>query len=74
MSTVCKMCKIEKHGIYTKKRRNILIRDRFQDRFYWMNETWKGGASWFCLFGISPQTPTEETSPDIADTTFKHND
>ena len=36
-----------------------------------MHETWKGGASWFCLFGISLQIPTEVTSPNITDTTLK---
>ena len=29
------------------------------------------GRSWLCLFGISVQTPTEETSPNVADATFK---
>jgi hypothetical protein len=36
-----------------------------------MHETRKGGASWLWLFGISLQIPTEVTSPNIADTTFK---
>ena len=42
-----------------------------QDSFYWRHETRKGGASWLCLFGISLQIPTEVTSPNIADATFK---
>ena len=40
------------------------------DAFYWMHETLKGGASWFCLFRMSLQTPTEVTTPNIPDTTF----
>ena len=41
------------------------------DSFFWMHETRKGGASWLCLFGISLLIPTEVTSANIADTTFK---
>ena len=40
-------------------------------RFLLDERNTEGGASWLCLFGISLQTPTEVTSPDIADTTFK---
>ena len=41
------------------------------DRFSRMHTTRKGGPSWLCVFGILLQIPTEVTSPDSAEATFK---